>query len=85
MRVSSAHNRGHQGYRVRGLACPWRGGNHELLWCCERAVSPTFLGQREQTGIENADTDFTVYAGAELPWPPSVRFDLGDCVSVGQP
>jgi hypothetical protein len=48
-------------------------------------VSPTFLGQREHTGVENADTDFTVYAGAELPWPPSVIFDLGDCVSVGMP
>jgi hypothetical protein len=84
MRIGATHYRSHQGYRMRGLSRPRRGGNHELLWCCERAVSPTFLGQRKHTGIENADTDFTIYAGAELPWPLTVAFDFGDCLSVSQ-
>ena len=51
----------------------------------EIAVSPAFLGQREQSGIENAHTDFTVYTGGELPWLVTVAFDFGNCVSVGQP
>jgi hypothetical protein len=48
-------------------------------------VSSPFLGQGEHTGIKNADTDFTVYTGGELPWLFPVALDFGNCVSVGKP